>query len=79
MDRVALCVCMLVLHATIVSMLYSITEAVALGGDFFGHAHLIPTWSVKYVCDGGMCFLQPDSLQKGCPHAGIVCDRKLMM
>jgi hypothetical protein len=51
-------------------------KVVTLGGDFFGHAHLIPTWSVKTVCDRGVCSLQPDSLQRGCPHVGIVCERE---
>jgi deleted-in-malignant-brain-tumors protein 1 len=50
-------------------------KVVTLGGDFFGHAHLIPTWSVKTVCDRGVCSLQPDSLQRGCPHVGIVCEQ----
>ena len=45
-----------------------------MGGDFFGHAHLIPSWSVKYVCRNGSCTLQPDSMQRDCPHAGVFCE-----
>lgn len=49
-----------------------------MGGDFFGHAHLIPSWSVKYVCESGSCSLQPDSMQRNCPHAGVFCESEYM-
>ena len=47
-----------------------------MGGDFFGHDHLIPTWSVSYVCESGVCSLRPDDLQTECQHAGVFCERE---
>ena len=55
-------------------LLIFITDVLAVGGDFFGHAHLIPSWSVKYVCESDSCSLQPDSMQRDCPHAGVFCE-----
>ena len=64
-------------------MCYISLGALALDGDFFGHAYLIPSWTVKYTCSVNSnstrsCWLQPDKLVSQCSHVGVVCKGKYM-